>query len=235
MNKRIGLILLAVLVFFLVFRDFFIKLGIESIGSSVVGAPLKVGSFSLSLLSSQVHMKDFRIYNPAGFSNNLLIDIAHIDVHFDLSAIISGKLYFSLIDLDIRKLAIERNQQSVFNVASLKIKPQPSSEPLIMKIDVLKLNVDQVTLRDATKGDQVKEISHGVGLHKKTFKNITSPQQLVALVLFESSGLGPLKDMGMAMTKEVLSDVKDVAGQVTGTATKTVGSIFGSLKSIVHK
>ncbi len=160
-----------------------------------------------------------------------MIDLAHVDVQFNLPALASGKLYFALIDLDVRKLAIERNTQNEFNVASLKIKPQKSDKPLDMRIDVLKLNVDQVTLREDTQGG--KEISRGIGLHKKIFKNITSPQQLVALVLFESSGLGTLKDMGMGVTKEILGDAKDVIGTVAGGAKDTVKGVFGTLKDIV--
>ncbi len=233
MKKKILISLVIVLVLFLALRDFFIKQAIESIGFSVLGAQVKVGEFSLSLITRQVHMKDFKIYNPENFTNNMLIDIARIDVHFQPIDLLSGKMYFSLIDLDVRQLAIEKNKETQFNVASLKIKPQKSDKPLDLRIDELRLNVDQVTLRDETKGGEVKETSHGVGLHKKVFKNITSPQQLVALVLFESSGLGTLMDIASVSTKNILSGVKYEVGNVSGQAKKAVNSLFGVVKSAV--
>lgn len=233
MMKKIIISIFVVLALLLVFRDLIIKQAVVSVGSSVLGAPVKVGGLSLSLLTSRIKITDFKIYNPANFSSNTLIDIAHIDVQYDLPAIVAGKLYFSLIDLDIRQLAIERNKQNEFNVASLKIKPQESSKPLDMRIDVLKLNVDQVMLRDDTKNAVAQEMSHGVGLHKKTFNNITSPQQLVALVLFESSGLGTLKDIAMVTTKHILSGVKYEVGNVSGQAKKALNAVFGAVKSAV--
>ncbi len=243
--KKIGLITLIALALILVFRDLIIKQVIVSVGSSAVGAPLKVGGFSLSLLTGQMRMDHVVLDNPADFTRVPLIEIAHIQVSYFPLDLIRGKLYFSLIDLDVKQLSIERNKVGQYNVASLKIKPQKSSEkinsqesfkPLDMRIDHLKLNVDRVTFRDEMKDGQIKESNHGVGLHQKTFSNITSPQQLVALIMFESSGLGSLKDIAMSSTKEVVHDLnRVVTRQLVSEAGKTVNSLVGSLKSISSK
>jgi uncharacterized protein involved in outer membrane biogenesis len=243
MIKKIAIVLVVIFALFLVFRDLMIKQIIISVGSSVVGAPLKVGGFSLSLLTSQVHLSDVKLYNPSGFSDYPLIDIAHIRVHYLPIALATGKMYFSLIDLDVRQLMIEKNQEKKYNVSSLKVNPQQSdkkgesssSKPLDMRIDTLKLNVDRVTLREYAKDGQLKETDRGIGLNRKEFRNITSPQQLAALVLFESSGLGQLKDIGMVVTKDILKDVGHLGKDVTGDAKKTVNSLVGSLKSVVNK
>src|SRR3569623_516697 len=120
MVKKIGFIILIVLAVGLVLRDFIIKQVIVSVGSSVVVAPVKVGGFSMSLITNQIHMKDVKLYNPKGFTDNPLIDIDHIDVHYHPMALIKGKLHFSLIDLDVRQLVGEHNKEGKYNVASLK-------------------------------------------------------------------------------------------------------------------
>ncbi|MBF0489267.1 MAG: AsmA family protein [Candidatus Omnitrophica bacterium] len=236
MLKKILISLVVAIALFLVFRDWIIKQAIVSIGSSIVGAPLTVGDFSLSLLTSRVGMKDVILYNPQEFTSNPLIHIHHIDVIYHPLALLTGQMHFSLIDLDVSELSIEHNKKGAYNVSSLKIKPQKSSsQPLDLKIELLKLNVDHVTLREEGKDGKYKESNHGIGLNKKTFKNINSPQQLVALVLFESSGLGPLKNIAFATTKEIVSELGRVTEGVAGTAKETVHSVWGSLKSVINK
>ena len=56
MIKKIGLTILVFFAVGLIFRDFIIKQVIVSIGSSLMGAPVKVGGFSLSLLTRRVQI-----------------------------------------------------------------------------------------------------------------------------------------------------------------------------------
>jgi uncharacterized protein involved in outer membrane biogenesis len=235
MLKKIGIIIVVLFVLVMV-RDLIIKQVVISVASSALGAPVKIGGLSLGLLTRHLEISNINIENPEGFSKNSLIDIAHVKVTFHPIDILTGKMYFDLIDLNIRQLAIEKNTQGQFNVSSLKIQPQQKNDkPLNMHIDVLRLNVDKVTLRDASQNNAAKEVNRGVGLHQKEFKNINSPQQLVALVLFESSGLGPLKNIALSATKEVLTDVSDLTKGMTGEAKKTANSLFKSIKSAVDK
>ena len=229
--KKIGIIILIIVIVGIFVRDFVIKQVIVSVGSSVVGAPLKVGEFSLSLLRRSMRMTDVTLFNPPGFTSSPLIDIAHININFYPMALLSGKLYFSLIDVDIRKMAIERNKKGELNAASLKIKPQKSDKPLDMRIDILKINVDDVTFFEANNGGQPQEINRAQVLRNRTFKNVTSPQQLVALILFDSSGISALKGIAMDTTKEVLN----LTHGVTDRAENAVKSVLGTFKAVIDK
>jgi uncharacterized protein involved in outer membrane biogenesis len=245
MLKKILIILVVLFIGFLVFRDLIIKQAAVSVGSSVLGAPLKIGHFSMSLLGSRLDIRDIQLLNPSGFSKNPLIDIAHIKVQYLPMDLIKGKMYFPLIDLNVRTLSIERNQEGQFNVSSLKVAPAGSgqkeapapktSSSMDMRIDLLKLHVGKVIYREFSKNGQMKETDRGVGLEHREFRNITNPQKLTLLILFESSGIGALKDLASVATKGLLKEAGGLGKGVTQEAKDTVKSLVGSFKSVISK
>ena len=75
MAKKIFLIMLVVFFALLVVKDFLIKSAITSIGSNIIGVPIKIRKFSLGILSRTVCIVDMKLYNPPGFPNEFLIEL----------------------------------------------------------------------------------------------------------------------------------------------------------------
>lgn len=66
-----------------------------------------------------------------------------------------------------------------------------------MHIDVLKLSVGQVVYKDFSAGHTPSVRSFDAGIKEKTYKNITSAQQLAVLVLTESMKATGIKGAGI--------------------------------------
>ena len=94
-----------------VIKNQIIKATITTIGSSVVGAPLKIKKFSLSLLTQKVRIKGIKLYNPKGFPKEPMIDIPEVSVDYNLGALMTGKLHFPLLIVDLNEMVVIKNKE----------------------------------------------------------------------------------------------------------------------------
>ncbi len=210
MQKKIKILILVVILLFgfCLVRDFLIKSLIGTVTSSITGAPIHVGGLSLSTIGQSIKISDFRMYNPKGFPRDILVDIPRMSVTCDLGALITGKIHLKQLDIEIKEMSMVRNKEGKLNVDSLKIVAEKSREKekkpakqLAMQIDTVSLGMGRVVSRDySVEGPAVVKV-YDINL-KKTYKNITSAQQLVALIISEplkAAGIQGAKVYGVAM------------------------------------
>jgi len=204
--KKILIILCVILIGLVVLgivKDQIIKSAITVMTSKMVGAPVKMDGFRLGLLRQSVDITGFRIYNPEGFSEAALIDIGKIRVALNAGALLKGKLHLRNAEFALKEMTLETNKEGKLNVDVLKVAKQPAKEKVKDKepakpakqmpfqIDELKLSIGKLVMKDysipGVPAIKVNEINID-----RTYKNITSAQQLVALILSE-----PMKAAGI--------------------------------------
>ncbi|MFC1510399.1 AsmA family protein [Candidatus Omnitrophota bacterium] len=211
--KKVLIVLLIVVVVFAFTKNFIIKTAITTIGSSVLGAPVKVKSFSLSFLRQKMRIKGFEIHNPKGFPKGVLIDIEEVGADLDVGALLGGKLHIPLIIVDLNNMIVIKNADGVMNVDALKVAQAPKDEPSKKKvekkkegkkskppklqIDELRLNIGDVIFKDYTKGAEPDVQAFDVGLKDEVFTNITSPEQLAALIMTAAMGKTAIEGVKM--------------------------------------
>ena len=193
---RIIIIVLAVLIGLGIIKDQLIKAAVEIGASRVLGANVRVGGFSFGILRQSVRVKALKVDNPKGFPKESMLDITEVGVDYDLPALLGGKLHFPLVILDLNEMVVVKNQDGALNVDALKVaekkeatpaaKPEKASQPLSLKIDVLRLNVSKVIYKDYTQGKEPLVQVFDVNLKDKTYKDIQSAQQLAALIMVEA-------------------------------------------------
>jgi hypothetical protein len=193
-------------------RDQVIKSVVTVAATQVTGAPVHIDGFSLSVLRQAVRISGFRIYNPKGFSRGILIDLPKINVAYDLGSILKGKLHLKNAEIDLKEMGIEKNKEGKLNVDSLKVaeqkekSPEKPSQQMPMQIDMLKLGIGKVVLKDYSSGKEEPVIEvYDLNIHK-SYKDITSAQQLTALILAEpmkAAGIKGAQIYGVAMVAGV--------------------------------
>ncbi|MDD4953926.1 MAG: hypothetical protein PHG40_03350 [Candidatus Omnitrophica bacterium] len=211
MSKKIKIVILVfvILVAFSFARDLFIKSLIGTVTTAITGAPTSIGGFSMSVIRQSVKISDFKMYNPEGFPKDILVDIPKIGVTCNIAALFTGKIHLKELVLDIKEIGMVKNKEGELNVESLKVvsekpkekeKKKPAKE-LAMRIDTVTLGMGRVVSKDySAQGQPVIKV-YDVNL-KKTYKNINSAQQLVALIISEplkAAGIQGLKVYGVAM------------------------------------
>jgi len=231
MQKRIRILIIAVIVLLglCLVRDFLIKSLVGTVATSVTGAPTSIGGLSLSILRQSVKISNFKMYNPRGFPKDILADIPRMNVALDVGALLTGKIHLKHMELDIKELSLTKNKEGNLNVDSLKIAEQKAEDKdkkkekkpakqLAMRIDLVSLGMGRVVRRDySVEGKPVINV-YDINL-KKTYKNITSAQQLAALIISEplkAAGIHGLKVYGVAMLAGVAVLPVAVAFTFTG-------------------
>lgn len=208
--KKIRIILLAVVISIftvVIIRDQIIRVTITVAATRVLGTGVHIDGFSLGLFRQSVKISGFKVYNPKGFSKGILLDLPKINVVYDLAAILKGKLHLPNVEVELKEMLLEKNTKGELNVDSLKVAKQGKAQELKpakqmpMQLDIVKLGIGRIISKDysADKGPMVK--LYDINIHK-TYKNITSAQQLAALILTEpmkSAGIEGAKIYGAAM------------------------------------
>lgn len=178
-----------------------LKSVIEALSTQMIGARVTLGSFSLNIFTHQIRITDFQIYNEQGFSPKVFFNASEILVDVDVFEALKGKLHFPLVVFRLDKMIVFKNPQGKLNVDELKIVQEKLHEknkgPLPnFKIDVLRLNIQQVVVEDDSKTPPLVEV-YNVDLKDKTIRNINGVPKLVGLVLVEALKPTALRSAGM--------------------------------------
>ena len=201
--KKVLLILLVVIVGLAgltLFRDLILRSVVAGAASKIVGAPVHIEDLSFSLMKSTLRLKGFRIDNPSDFPNGVLVSIPTIQVTYDRPSLLKKKIHILKAEIDLKEVGLIKNKDGVLNVDSLAIvkKQRADSKPstsMPLQIDLLTLGIGKIVNKDYTHGAEPIVKVHDMNIHK-SYKNITSAEQLVILILAE-----PVKAAGIQGAK----------------------------------
>ena len=185
-----------------IFKNLIIKSMVATAATRITGAPVHMDGFSLNILNSTIHISGFRMYNPGGFPQGLLVSCPKIKVIYDPATLFKPKRRFLLVEIELNEMGLTKNKDGNLNVDSLKIVQQPeSSSPTPMQIDLLTLSIGKIVYRDYTIGTEPGVRVYEVNKHK-SYKGVPTAQQLALLVLAEPMKAAAIKNAqiyGVAM------------------------------------
>ena len=220
--------------------------------SAVSGAahvPARIGSVNLSFISASIRIKNFRLANPAGFSEKQMMDIPQIFIDFDPKALFKGQAHFEEVRLDLKELVVVKNKEGKLNVDAVKpsakdkkqseekAKAASGGKPPKLHIDKLVLSIGQVVYKDYSGGGEPQIQSFNIDIKDREYDNIDNPQQIVSLVMFEeltrtslsalaNLDLGAFKEGGISALSKGLGAVTDGTDTVATTAKQLLGSLL---------
>jgi len=203
-TKKAGIIIAVVLVVLVavsLLRDLAIKQVITVYGGHITGTTVTLDAFSLSLVRQSVAITGFTMHHPPGFEKGMMIDLPRMSLDVDALGLLKGKLHVQSAALSLKEMVLIRNREGKLNVDSLKIaqkkpdqqkqEPKKPQKKMPMQIDLLTLELGKVVMKDYTRGTEPKVTVYDLNI-KKTYKNITSAEQLAALIMIE-----PMKSAGI--------------------------------------
>ncbi len=177
-----------------IFKNLIIKSAVTTAASRITGAPVHMDGFSLNLLSSTIHISGFKMYNPRGFPEGILVSCPKIKVIYDRATLFKPKRHFLLVEIELKELALTKNKEGRLNVDSLKIVQQSKpSPPTPMQIDHLNLSIGKIVYTDYSAGTKPSGRVYDVNRHN-SYKGIPTAQQLALLVLAEPMKAAAIKD-----------------------------------------
>ncbi len=209
MKKTVVILVILLVVIFTgsIIKDQVIKSAITIIATQLTGAPVHIDGFSLGVFNQSVRISGLKVYNPKGFSKSILVSLPKINVRYDLGALLKRKLHLVNVGIEIKEIGLEKNKEGKLNVDELKVVKQGRNQSaghsgqMPMQIDLLTLNMGRIVFKDYSPGREPVFKVYNINIDK-SYKNITSVQQLAALILAEpmrAAGIQGAQVYGVAM------------------------------------
>jgi len=225
------------------------KAVLSSAVSSAAHVPARIGSVNLSFITASIRIKNFKLSNPSGFPEKIMVDIPQIFIDFDPGALFKGRAHFEEVRLDMKQLTVIKNKEGKVNVEVVKpsdkekkqshekAKAASGGKAPKLHIDKLVLSIGQVVYKDYSAGGEPQIQSFDINIKDREFNNIDNPSQVVSLVMFEalaktslsrlaSLDIDSFKEGGIQALSKGLGVVSDGTDAVSTTAKELLGSIL---------
>jgi len=114
--------LLLVCVAVLIFKDALLRKFAEQSVEHETGLKASIGGFHLDLGSASVRVTDFRLHNPPGFGDRLLLHMPEMFLQVDPTASTNGTLRLREARLHLSEFNVVKNAQGQTNIVGLQEK-----------------------------------------------------------------------------------------------------------------
>jgi uncharacterized protein involved in outer membrane biogenesis len=185
------LILLAVAVGLVLSKDAIAKAAVEQQIRAQTGMDVKIGKFSLSLLSPVANLENITLYNPADFGGTPFLNIREMHVEFDREALTRRELRLKLLRVNVAELTVVRNDLGQTNIVQFAGVPAAnSSGPTVAfkGVEVFNLSLQKVSYLDL--GQQRNNRYYNVILRNQVTRDLKSAAEInqVLVRIWERKG-----------------------------------------------
>ncbi len=246
--KITGIVLLALIVVFVLFKDIIVKAGAQVAVKAMTGLSLEADKFHIGLFSTKIDIENLKIRNPKGFVDPLMVDVPKVYVDYALKDIIGGTIHlndlkFFLTEVTIVELADGRsNLDGIMKLASKKKEPakepaktEPAKEkkPLKVQFDLIELKVGKFVVKKYDQNGKPKVEEFNINFNRR-YENVTDFKaisaditQYVGKVLLQAAMKVDLGDATEA--------IKGTLNTVTNLGTGTLNAASDLGKGAVDK
>jgi uncharacterized protein involved in outer membrane biogenesis len=185
---------IALIVGLLLSKDAIAKAAAEQQIRAQTGMDVKIGRFSIGLLSPVVTIENFKLYNTPEFGGTPFLDIPELHLEYDRVAFARRQLRITLLRLNLAELTLVRNDRGKTNIASFAAAPPRAAKTTNMVqfvgVDVMNLSVGKAHFIDLNNPGKNREFK--ANLQNQVFRNVKTTGDLygVLILLWLRSGGG---------------------------------------------
>lgn len=220
---RLVLLLVVLIVALVLSKDAIMKAVAEQRIRARTGMDVKIGRFSVGLLSPVVTIENLRLYNRPEFGGTPFLDIRELHVEYDRAALAARKLHITLLRFSLVELNIVKNEAGQTNLVSLMAKPDAKEDRKRARdlefagIDVLNLSLGKVRFLDLKNPRQNGVLD--LGVKNQVFRNVNSESDVfgVLLMIWLRGGGGPANGPTVS-TPGILSSPKTNSPEASKTS-----------------
>ena len=185
---------IALIVGLLLSKDAIAKAAAEQQIRAQTGMDVKIGRFSVGLLSPVVTIENFKLYNTPEFGGTPFLDIPELHLEYDRAAFARRQLRITLLRLNVAELTLVRNDNGRTNIASFAAAPPRAAKTTnsveFMGVEVMNLSVGRGHYIDLRNPSRNREFN--ANLQNQVFRNVKTTGDLygVLILLWLRSGGG---------------------------------------------
>lgn len=204
--KRTLIIIAAILAFlvavgaaasFMLLRHY--KNAAEYLIGQALGAGVEMASLSVNLKDNTLRMTDFRLHNPAGFTEDpLMAFLPEITGKFDRKTLFMGrKLHFTELYLYVKTVIFIRNKDGELNIDRLAVF-KDDFKALPISTDRMRLTSDFAVYKDLSKGRLPHTETFDIGIRDVTYEGFPTMEDLTKKVFSEIMKRTTIRGAGIA-------------------------------------
>lgn len=161
----------------------------------IIGAAIVIDDVDIDSLNSSLIIKGFKLFNPPGYPEGVLLDVPETVIKYDLSLLFKEQLIIPLITVHLRQLTAVRNQEGKFNVDALRITQNEIISEFTKKyswlpkvrVSMLRLSVGMVVEKDYVKAALQPTVTvYEVNMKDMVYKDLPTFHDFFLLILKES-------------------------------------------------
>lgn len=161
------------------FREAIIKTVVETVVSMEIGAPVSIDSVKIENNRDTLIFKGFKIYNPKGYPDHVLMKIKDMNLIYDREKLREFYLHVTYLDAEIGRIVVIKNKKGELNINALKLGEDNNR----FHIDVFELSIDQVVYEDHSQAGEPDIKVYDVKIKDKSFHDIPSMDYFFNLIL----------------------------------------------------
>lgn len=247
--KKIGTIVLVVVAIFVlvaVGKNIIAKTALSAGVKAMTGLKLSMKSMNVGVVKTLLGIDELKLYNPAGFTEPVMVDMPEIYVDYDLGAFLKKRVHLEEVRVDLKEFVVVKNEKGELNLDSLKVvkeqkeekaPPEEKKERAKMpefQIDVLELKIGKVIYKDYSKGTPPQVREYDININER-YENITNPYSFATLIVVRAltgTTIAKLANFDLSPLKDAVSGTLQNAKKV---ATETVDKAIETGKEIGEK
>jgi uncharacterized protein involved in outer membrane biogenesis len=177
-------VLLLICVTLLIFKDAVLRKVAEYSVERETGVDASIGGFKLDLGAASVRITDFRLHNPPGFGDGVLLYMPEMFLEVDRQASTNGALRFREARVHLAELNVVRNAQGQTNIMNLQDKLSRKPRKKKTESDDLKftgigeLHVSVGAVRYEDMQDPTLNQAFNIGISNEVVTTIKSEKDL---------------------------------------------------------
>ena len=158
----------------------------------VTGLNAELSSLHVGIRNPVIAMKGFKVLNPSGYPDPVMLELPELYVVYDLSSFLKSRVHLRHLRLHLAEFVVVKRADGQLNldrITALQQKPaetrpagkQPAGPVPQLQIDVLELNIGKVVYKDYTRTPVlVQEFPVHI---KERYEHINNPYTLAGLVV----------------------------------------------------
>lgn len=234
---RIGVAVIGLLVALVLARNVIARKTVELGFRRTTGFPLEIGAVNVGLFNGQLEVRDLKLMNPPEFGAGLFVDLTRFHLDYRLGSMLRGAPHINAMTVDLHQMVIVKDATGNSNVTRLQgiTSSGTSSNRTKYRVDLLKVRVGTVTIKDASRG---KPTERAIPLNiTATYKDITDATDINRLVLLTVLNQARVPEMGIKSVdlKKGLTSATAVAGEILKGTTNVVGATTKGLADTLKK
>lgn len=256
MLKKIMMVLL-LLVFVIVgglfvFRNAIVRTVAEKGVFYVTGLELKLESVEIGITSTDLRLRNLKIYNPKSFPEPVMLDLPQLYVDYNLGDIISGIIHIEDLILDLQTFNVVRGPEGELNLNSFAVgkkaaEEEPKKEdvkkvkekeaekkPLDLRIDRFELRIGTISFINYQNRAVDKPGVNSFKLNiDEVYSDITDVKMLTAILVrkaLSSATMAKLTGFGL---EDLKGSLQSSVAQSKKLATDALGTAKGLTEEVL--